>query len=87
MILAILAKLIYDQTLNSENPIQTTVEGIKIFTRDELLETKTNLNLLYLAVLGDVYDVSAGSKHYQPGGSYDFFVGNLVDMQLFDKLT
>ncbi|CAH2302106.1 neuferricin isoform X1 [Pelobates cultripes] len=30
---------------------------------------------LYLAVLGLVFDVKKGSKHYGPGGSYSFFAG------------
>jgi predicted heme/steroid binding protein len=30
---------------------------------------------LYLAILGDVFDVSAGSQHYATGRSYDHFAG------------
>ncbi|KAG8451826.1 hypothetical protein GDO86_003862 [Hymenochirus boettgeri] len=30
---------------------------------------------LYLAILGKVFDVQKGSKHYGPGGSYSFFAG------------
>eukprot|EP00062_Callorhinchus_milii_P024638 gi/632984759/ref/XP_007909304.1/ PREDICTED: neuferricin [Callorhinchus milii] len=30
---------------------------------------------LYLALLGQVFDVSKGSKHYGPGGSYSGFAG------------
>ncbi|ORZ41727.1 cytochrome b5-like heme/steroid binding domain-containing protein [Catenaria anguillulae PL171] len=30
---------------------------------------------IYLAVLGKVYDVSAGREHYGPGGGYSFFSG------------
>jgi hypothetical protein len=26
-------------------------------------------------ILGSVYDVSSGAKHYKPGGSYHFFLG------------
>jgi predicted heme/steroid binding protein len=28
---------------------------------------------LYLAILGEIFDVSAGKEHYQPGGGYSFF--------------
>lgn len=31
---------------------------------------------LYLAILGKVFDVSKGRKHYGPGGGYHFFTGN-----------
>ncbi|KAM4702468.1 neuferricin [Discoglossus pictus] len=30
---------------------------------------------IYLAVLGQVFDVQKGHKHYGPGGSYSFFTG------------
>lgn len=31
---------------------------------------------LYLSILGSVYDVTKGAKHYGPDGSYNYFVGN-----------
>lgn len=31
---------------------------------------------LYLAILGQVFDVEEGRKHYGPGGGYRFFTGN-----------
>lgn len=30
---------------------------------------------LYLAILGQVFDVEKGRKHYGPGGAYRFFTG------------
>ena len=30
---------------------------------------------IYLAILGRIYDVSKGKKHYGPGGGYNFFSG------------
>jgi predicted heme/steroid binding protein len=50
---------------------------LTVFTADELSKhdgTDADLPLL-LAVLGEVYDVSAGSKHYGKGKSYHAFVG------------
>ncbi|NP_001096144.1 neuferricin precursor [Danio rerio] len=49
-----------------------------------LLLTKEQLSLynggknskgLYLAILGQVFDVEKGRKHYGPGGGYHFFTG------------
>lgn len=33
---------------------------------------------LYVAILGQVFDVNKGRKHYGPGGGYHFFSGSLV---------
>ncbi|XP_077167470.1 neuferricin isoform X3 [Paroedura picta] len=33
---------------------------------------------LYLAVLGKVFDVQRGRKHYGPGGAYSFFAGKVA---------
>lgn len=30
---------------------------------------------LYLAVLGHIFDVTDGSKHYKQGSSYNYFIG------------
>lgn len=30
---------------------------------------------LYLAILGDIFDVEKGAQHYRPGGGYAFFAG------------
>ena len=74
--LAILVNYLYQ--LYNENigeEIIETSEKIKIFTKDELKNSKSIDEKLYLGILGNVYDVSKGAKHYGPGGSYDFFVG------------
>lgn len=34
---------------------------------------------LYLSILGSVYDVSKGTKHYGPDGTYNYFVGELLN--------
>jgi len=50
--------------------------GSKMFTISEL-ERYTNLeNGLYLSILGQVFDVTKGEKHYGSGGSYHAFTGN-----------
>ncbi|XP_011059514.1 PREDICTED: neuferricin [Acromyrmex echinatior] len=49
--------------------------GSKIFTISEL-ERYTNLeNGLYLSILGQVFDVTKGEKHYGSGRSYHAFTG------------
>ena len=35
---------------------------------------------LYIAILGRVYDVETGRKHYGPGGGYSFFAG-MINVQ------
>jgi hypothetical protein len=47
----------------------------KILLTAKELSEKSNDNELFLAILGSVYDVSSGAKHYKPGGSYHFFLG------------
>lgn len=49
---------------------------VKVFTRNELSTFKgENGGAVYLAILGNVYDVTKGKKHYGPGGGYSFFSG------------
>ncbi|XP_066433073.1 neuferricin [Eleutherodactylus coqui] len=51
------------------------VQAGRLLTRDELSAYHGGPGSpgLYLAVLGQVFDVHGGSKHYGPGGSYSFF--------------
>lgn len=49
----------------------------KIFTKNELAKyngEKSSIGL-YLAILGTVYDVEKGRKHYGPGCTYGYFAG------------
>jgi predicted heme/steroid binding protein len=53
------------------------VNGRRIFTTEELAQykgTSEQPNLYYLAILGSIYDVSAGS-FYKAKGGYEFFCG------------
>lgn len=53
----------------------TSNEG-KLFTKNELAMFKgDNEGPVYLAILGRVYDVSKGIKHYGPGCAYSYFAG------------
>jgi len=55
----------------------SNVAGVKLFTKDELskYDGAENSLGLYLAIMGDVYDVEKGVKHYGVGGTYHFFAG------------
>lgn len=87
VLIAILANYIYriyDEKVDekNENLEDANIEdSIKIFTHEELKETKNQKDKLYLAILGKVYDVTAGAKHYGPGGSYEFFVGKYLTLE------
>lgn len=55
-----------------EVPIKTE----QVFTKQELkLFNGIDKPDLYLAILGNVFDVSRGVKHYGPGKQYNVFVG------------
>lgn len=58
-------------------PFRTDEKGIKLFTASELAlcNGKGDNAELYLSILGSIYDVKKGFKHYGPDGSYHFFVG------------
>eukprot|EP00889_Picochlorum_renovo_P002725 jgi/Picre1/29755/NNA_005137.t1 len=52
--------------------------SMKVFTTEELgmYDGKQRRGgPLYLAILGSVFDVTQGKRHYGPGGSYHFFAG------------
>lgn len=51
-------------------------DGGRIFSGDELSKYNgQNEPQLYLSLLGNVYDVSSGEKHYGADGSYHYFTG------------
>jgi len=52
-------------------------KGVKVFTKDELAKYDGSSGSpgLYLALLGQVFDVSKGKDYYGPGGGYSFFSG------------
>lgn len=50
---------------------------VRLLTADELslYDGGENSKGLYLAILGQVFDVEKGRKHYGPDGGYHFFTG------------
>ncbi|XP_023302535.2 neuferricin homolog [Lucilia cuprina] len=91
IIVAILAGVYYPEILNilktyilpfGSDKIEVHYESaeklkdIKLFTKAELAKFNgENETPIYLSLLGRVYDVSKGSKHYGPGCSYSYFAG------------
>nr|XP_033329836.1 neuferricin [Megalopta genalis] len=66
---------IYSSLDRNPNTISETNVGHKVFTQNEL---KKYINLedgLYISILGQVFDVTKGAKHYGPGASYHVFTG------------
>ncbi|KAL0994770.1 hypothetical protein UPYG_G00126950 [Umbra pygmaea] len=59
------------------NTTPSTSPPARLITKDELslYIGEEDSNGLYLAILGQVFDVEKGMKHYGPGGSYNFFAG------------
>ena len=47
----------------------------RLFTRDELTKLGPHSKRIHLSILGRVYDVTKGRKHYGSKGSYWFFAG------------
>jgi len=55
-----------------------------LLTIDQLAKYDGSPNApgLYLALLGKIYDVSKGSKHYGPDGGYHFFAGMFQSLMI-----
>lgn len=51
--------------------------GEKLFTTGELKRHDNLENGLYLSIVGKVFDVTAGAKHYGPGSTYHPFTGTI----------
>lgn len=57
---------------------KTNGKASRLFTKEELWEHYRGgegSKGLHLAIMGRVYDVKKGIKHYGPGGGYSFFAG------------
>lgn len=62
--------------LRSAEPGTLLPSGERLFTPQQLQQFDgTGGRRIYLAILGSVYDVTTGAKHYGPKGGYRFFSG------------
>lgn len=68
-----------DSPAASPTTTPTEAAGEKIFTAEQLTlfdgSSSDESQPIYIGILGRVYDVSRGRKHYGQGGSYSFFAG------------
>lgn len=58
--------------------IKSTAEtsSVRLFTKYEISQfTGSDNSEVYLAIVGDVFDVTKGRRHYGDGGGYHFFSG------------
>ncbi|PVH89561.1 cytochrome b5 [Cadophora sp. DSE1049] len=71
-------------TWGVRRPSWATVAGVKSLIAGQQALTDSDLKAfdgsdptkpIYLAINGTIYDVTAGGRHYGPGGSYHFFAG------------
>ncbi|CAG9803024.1 unnamed protein product [Chironomus riparius] len=84
VILVAIGYAIYVKFYNNGTEINKTVESvdqteykIPMFTAEELKQFngEGDNKKLYLAIMGEIFDVTRGEKHYGPGESYHTFVG------------
>lgn len=63
----------------------TKVPKVKLFTNEDLAKYNGGENSLglYLGIMGSVYDVQKGAKHYGVGGGYHFFSGKIDTKHFF----
>lgn len=69
--------------INMDQPQATPTpakSSVRVLTPQELAKFDGVQNeALYLSILGSVFDVSKGARHYKPGETYNFFVGKSFD--------
>lgn len=71
--------------------VLTPETKIRLFSSDELslFDGQEGSMGLYLAILGQVFDVHQGHKHYGPGGAYHFMTGDfycLILLKLYQSV-
>ncbi|XP_022918118.1 neuferricin homolog [Onthophagus taurus] len=73
------------ELLHYQKGVNLNDNKMKLFTPEELsLCSGVDKKHLYLAILGNVFDVSKGSKHYGPGKTYNCFIGKDASRNFID---
>ena len=88
-----------EQKTGTTSEPKKSVGGVPLLTAEELklYDGSDGSPGLYIALLGQVFDVSKGKEHYGPGGGYSFFAakdgsrafvtGEFNDEGLIDDVT
>lgn len=70
---------IYSSLNKNSNSNSKLNKEQKVFTPNELKKYTNIKDGLYISILGQVFDVTKGAKHYGPGATYHFFTGIAYD--------
>lgn len=63
--------------LERDNKLFESEETEILFTDEMLRKYSGDNEILYLSILGEVFDVTKGKKHYGPGQGYHGFTGRI----------
>ncbi|XP_076160213.1 neuferricin isoform X2 [Ptiloglossa arizonensis] len=75
---------IYSSLNKNSNSNSKLNKEQKVFTPNELKKYTNIKDGLYISILGQVFDVTKGAKHYGPGATYHFFTGIHNDKEIRD---
>jgi len=64
-----------NQSAELHSVVRTSIDAVFSWEALTMYDGSDYNKGIYLAVLGSVYDVSSGRRHYGPDGSYGFFSG------------
>lgn len=82
---------------NKSSKKQKSVKTERILTEEQLkkYDGKAGSKGLYLALMGQIFNVKKGKQHYGPGGGYEFFAGEIqshsvsitvkISLYMYDK--
>lgn len=85
MITALVWPNLRTHLIDNDRPMPTLTQSesespIRVLTCDELAKFDGIQNDgLYLSILGSVFDVSKGARHYKSGETYHYFVGEYFE--------
>ncbi|XP_022120434.2 neuferricin [Pieris rapae] len=76
-ILIIVGSIYMQNWYFKNNNLDSNISGVQLLLTEEDLSHFNGVRnkKLYLGILGSVFDVSSGKRHYMEGSSYHYFVG------------